>query len=214
MAKLFVYGTLKLGFSNHSHWMTGAPRISGSAAINGILLDGPGFPSLLDDKDEGICRVYGELYEVTEEHLNKLDILEGVSRGLYYRGDTMVVSKQYTGPCVAYYRKIAAGMTINRLRDGALCVPGGRWTMPKADPVTYADLKAHFRAIDKHAQPILPIPSTTVVSIAKPQTPEPSPVCVLPEPIIELGGHDILLAPYPAAEIAATPAVIATGGEP
>lgn len=72
--KVFVYGTLKKGYSNHRLLQTS--EYIGNGKIEGYEIYDLGFyPGIVpgDRKDE----VYGEVYEITEETLVHLDRLEG-----------------------------------------------------------------------------------------------------------------------------------------
>jgi len=73
---MFVYGTLKRGFSNHR--LMGQSKYLGKTLVPGLkMFSMGGFPGCIksgDNDDE----VIGELYEVTsEEVLQDLDWLEG-----------------------------------------------------------------------------------------------------------------------------------------
>src|SRR5689334_11772842 len=70
---LFVYGTLKQGFSNHDAFLKEAEYL-GEADIKGTLLDLKYFPGYVSDGD-GI--VHGELYRITKGQLVSIDHLEG-----------------------------------------------------------------------------------------------------------------------------------------
>ena len=75
--KVFVYGTLKEGESNHEFLSTAkflgkAETVAKYAMVNGI-----GFPFLLGYNKDGKY-VKGEVYEVDEDTKEMLDILEGV----------------------------------------------------------------------------------------------------------------------------------------
>lgn len=74
---VFVYGTLKEGLANH-HWMHGAKFIDdATTAKKWAMIDGGfGFPYLLRENEEGF-NVKGEVYEVDDDILTTLDILEG-----------------------------------------------------------------------------------------------------------------------------------------
>lgn len=75
---VFVYGTLRKNERNH-HLLSGATRIAEQAWTNGTLFNtDSGFPILKNSIDIDV--VYGELYEVNESQLARLDELEG-----YYR---------------------------------------------------------------------------------------------------------------------------------
>lgn len=81
---VFVYGTLKRGCSNHA-------SLRGQRFI-GIASTEPGFRLFSLGQYPGMVRweedpggVTGEVWEVDDDCLNHLDILEGVAEGLYRR---------------------------------------------------------------------------------------------------------------------------------
>src|SRR5690349_6262989 len=75
MPKLFVYGTLKRGFSNAKE-LDGASFEGRAATANGYELHiVSGYPALVRSESG---RVRGELYTVSVEHLRRLDVFEGV----------------------------------------------------------------------------------------------------------------------------------------
>jgi gamma-glutamylcyclotransferase (GGCT)/AIG2-like uncharacterized protein YtfP/cation transport regulator ChaC len=83
---VFVYGTLRKHERNHS-LLKHASLIAEQAWTNGELFDtGYGYPMLKPSKNQ---KVYGELYEVDQDQLKKLDVLEdyqvGRSDNLYDR---------------------------------------------------------------------------------------------------------------------------------
>lgn len=72
--KVFVYGTLREHESNHT-LLKDAVCLAKQCWTFGVLYDtGLGYPAMMTGKK---TRVYGELYEVNEEQLKKLDWLEG-----------------------------------------------------------------------------------------------------------------------------------------
>ncbi|MBS4219621.1 gamma-glutamylcyclotransferase [Bacillus sp. FJAT-49711] len=72
---VFVYGTLRRHERNH-HLLNGATSIAEQAWTNGILFNtNRGYPTLKNTNDIDV--VYGELYEVSESQLARLDELEG-----------------------------------------------------------------------------------------------------------------------------------------
>jgi gamma-glutamylaminecyclotransferase len=85
--KIFVYGTLKRGFHNNS--------ILGPSEFLGVRLtqrrftmyDGRQFPYVIP---EGNHTIVGELYEVDDKILERLDWLEGVKANHYKRMETPV----------------------------------------------------------------------------------------------------------------------------
>lgn len=84
MQLIFVYGTLKRGFSRHS-------AIANQRYL-GIAFSSPkysmfhisGFPALIEDSKDG-KEIWGELYEVSDECLMRLDEIEGVLHNLFQR---------------------------------------------------------------------------------------------------------------------------------
>ena len=72
---LFVYGTLRLGESNHRHLAGGLFRAVASTTAAYELVDMGGYPALLEG---GNTAVQGELYEVDAGHLTLLDAFEDV----------------------------------------------------------------------------------------------------------------------------------------
>lgn len=76
--KLFVYGTLRMHERNH-HLLNGSRCLAKQSWTFGKLYDtGYGFPAIVQDPNE--C-VYGELYEVSDDVMGHIDVLEG------YRGE-------------------------------------------------------------------------------------------------------------------------------
>lgn len=87
--KIFTYGTLKRGRTNN--------YILGSSEFLGVYLtessftmyDGRGFPYVIP---EGSSIISGELYEVSDKILERLDWLEGVNANHYKRIEIEVSS--------------------------------------------------------------------------------------------------------------------------
>lgn len=74
--KLFVYGTLCLGESNH-HVLKGATRYSEKASIHAVMYDtGCGYPAVELSESS---TVVGEIYEIPDHLWSALDELEGYS---------------------------------------------------------------------------------------------------------------------------------------
>ena len=68
---VFVYGTLKKGYSTHQ--LLKLAELQSGGTTPGIMLNLGAFPAII----EGRARVFGELYKVTPEILASLDRLEG-----------------------------------------------------------------------------------------------------------------------------------------
>lgn len=78
MYTVFVYGTLRKGESNHSI-IEEANLKEKHCWTTGELYDtGAGYPALFQS-GEGV--VYGELYEVDDKLLARIDVLEGFQEG-------------------------------------------------------------------------------------------------------------------------------------
>jgi gamma-glutamylcyclotransferase (GGCT)/AIG2-like uncharacterized protein YtfP len=81
---LFVYGTLKRGGSNHS-WLEGQRFVSEAATLPVFrLYEIDGYPGMIF-APEGGESVRGEVWDVDEACLARLDALEDVEGGEYAR---------------------------------------------------------------------------------------------------------------------------------
>lgn len=82
---VFVYGTLKRGYHNHS-WLKGASFVKEATTVKGYLLyDLGAYPGLVKAPNGQGKQIKGELFKVTQSILKGLDVLEGVAFGLYER---------------------------------------------------------------------------------------------------------------------------------
>lgn len=70
---VFVYGTLRRGFSNH-HLLAAARPLGGALTRERYALYLGEYPFL--SRDQALCRVAGEVYEVSQGMLMTLDALE------------------------------------------------------------------------------------------------------------------------------------------
>ncbi len=84
MQKLFVYGTLKRGCSNH-HFLLGQTYL-GDALTKPCyrMVNLGGYPGLVLDEAAGIA-IKGELWEIDADCLTMVDFLEDVANNLYAR---------------------------------------------------------------------------------------------------------------------------------
>ena len=117
MTSLFIYGTLMPGLRLETE-MHGA-RFMGPAQVPGRLFDLGRYPGLL----QGDGHVTGEVYEVDDEHLARLDGVEGVVPGdraesHYWREVVTVISGPLQGQPVQTY-------VYNRPVDGCTPIPHG-----------------------------------------------------------------------------------------
>lgn len=98
MSKVFVYGTLKKGQPNH-HWLTNTMNGAASYISNGttkikyplVISTRYNIPFLLNKPGIG-KNIKGEIYEIDDEMLSKLDILEDYPE-LYDRQIEQIVTK-------------------------------------------------------------------------------------------------------------------------
>jgi gamma-glutamylcyclotransferase (GGCT)/AIG2-like uncharacterized protein YtfP len=112
MTYLFIYGTLMPGLRLETE-MHGA-RFMGPAQVPGRLFDLGRYPGLLP----GDGHVTGEVYEVDDAHLARLDGVEGVVPGdraasQYWREGVTVVGGPLQGQPVQtyFYNRPVAGCT-------------------------------------------------------------------------------------------------------
>lgn len=80
--RVFVYGTLKRGLTNHGH-MAGQ-RFLGEArtAPRYRMVDCGGYPGMFAVAEGGLS-ILGEVWEVDAACRHRLDLLEDVARGMY-----------------------------------------------------------------------------------------------------------------------------------
>jgi len=96
MTKVFVYGSLKRGFGNHS-LLEHAKYLGNTETVNCAYKMHPlfgSFPAVTACTNDGYS-IIGELYEVDEQTLQSLDMLEG--NGSMY---TRYLTQVYDGPQV------------------------------------------------------------------------------------------------------------------
>jgi gamma-glutamylcyclotransferase (GGCT)/AIG2-like uncharacterized protein YtfP len=117
MTLLFIYGTLMPGLRLEAQ-MHGA-RFIGPAQVPGRLVDVGRYPGLLS----GDGAVSGEVYEVDDPHLARLDEVEDMVPGdraasQYWREEVSVLSGPLQGERVQTY-------VYNRPTDGCVPIPHG-----------------------------------------------------------------------------------------
>ena len=92
---LFVYGTLKKGLSN-SFLLNGETFLCDAVTTAGFTLYSLGdYPGMIAGTAEE--RVKGELWNVSDECLQRLDVLEDVEDGLYRREFIFVQGELWDG---------------------------------------------------------------------------------------------------------------------
>ena len=79
--RVFVYGTLKSGLSNHG-WLRGQKLLATTkTAACYRMFDLGGYPGMVESA-QGLA-IQGEVWEVDAAALQQLDVLEGVAEGEY-----------------------------------------------------------------------------------------------------------------------------------
>jgi gamma-glutamylcyclotransferase (GGCT)/AIG2-like uncharacterized protein YtfP len=80
--RIFVYGTLKRGLSNH-RCLAGQRFLREARTTPGYrLVDCGGYPGMFAAEGKGVS-VRGEVWEVDDDCRAKLDVLEDVAHGMY-----------------------------------------------------------------------------------------------------------------------------------
>jgi gamma-glutamylcyclotransferase (GGCT)/AIG2-like uncharacterized protein YtfP len=130
MTRLFIYGTLLPGLRLQAE-MQGA-RFVDTAQVPGRLVDVGRFPGLL----AGAGAVTGEVYEVDDAHLARLDGVEGMVRGdreasQYWREAVTVLSGTLQGQSVQTY-------VYNRPVDGYT-------------PIAHGDYRRYIREVGRES---------------------------------------------------------------
>jgi gamma-glutamylcyclotransferase (GGCT)/AIG2-like uncharacterized protein YtfP len=90
MATLFVYGTLMKGMRNHVYLERAQFLGEATTAPQYELMTNGSIPAMKDGKET----VKGELYEVDDETLQSLDVLEEVNTKLYEKREIEVAGKK------------------------------------------------------------------------------------------------------------------------
>lgn len=108
MHRVFVYGTLKRGFRNHRFLERATFLGEAYTVARYHMLDGH-FP-VLRDTGPGRMQIAGELYDVDERTLVKLDDLEDVASGMYQRIESEIaLSGEPDGTCSRAFVYIGCG---------------------------------------------------------------------------------------------------------
>jgi gamma-glutamylcyclotransferase (GGCT)/AIG2-like uncharacterized protein YtfP len=95
---VFVYGTLRQGGVRAMPDIFPDAKFIGNATVNGDLYDLGAYPGLL--VDESNSSVTGEVYEIDDEILNKLDDIEASSH--YWRKQVEVSLGNHKRTCWIY----------------------------------------------------------------------------------------------------------------
>eukprot|EP00747_Dinoflagellata_sp_TGD_P131647 gnl/TRDRNA2_/TRDRNA2_174992_c0_seq1.p1 gnl/TRDRNA2_/TRDRNA2_174992_c0~~gnl/TRDRNA2_/TRDRNA2_174992_c0_seq1.p1 ORF type:complete len:180 (-),score=25.37 gnl/TRDRNA2_/TRDRNA2_174992_c0_seq1:102-641(-) len=126
---IFVYGTLKRGFTNYKRYL-GVAEAAGKAKFLGCAETSESFllasratrgPVLMEPQiTEAEChRVKGEVYSVDDSTLQAMDLLEGVDKGNYYRRLVSVCMSGSAGPA----EEVEAFAYFHATDPALLCLP-------------------------------------------------------------------------------------------
>lgn len=113
MEKVFVYGSLKKGFQNHS--LLKESKFIGNAEISGYKMYNLGyFPGIVESDAKNIVK--GEIYKIDKNVETRLDYLEGIPH--LYRKE--YINTEF-GVCIVYVynRDVSMDEIIN----------SGEWTI-------------------------------------------------------------------------------------
>jgi gamma-glutamylcyclotransferase (GGCT)/AIG2-like uncharacterized protein YtfP len=116
--RVFVYGTLMRGGSNHRYLHGQRFVAEGETEPRYALYDLGGYPGMVETTDEP-ASVPGEIWEVSAECLAELDLLESIDEGEYAR----VWLKEVDAFCYLYQWPV----------DLASRLAGDRWSLPCAE---------------------------------------------------------------------------------
>lgn len=115
-AKLFVYGTLKSGFSNNRILTQFGGTFKVRDSICGYAMWDMGtFPALIECVAKA-STVWGEVWDVNQQVLDACDILEGVDNGFYKR---VVVTTSGKHEVFVYTREIGKLKFYPRVQGGS-----------------------------------------------------------------------------------------------
>jgi gamma-glutamylcyclotransferase (GGCT)/AIG2-like uncharacterized protein YtfP len=87
--RVFVYGTLKRGIQNH-HLLRGAEYVGNAYTIECFTMFNVGFPVIRTSESEEARSVFGEVYDVDDTILARLDRLE--NNGVMYDRKTVQIA--------------------------------------------------------------------------------------------------------------------------
>ena len=101
MQRIFVYGTLKRGCSNHA-FLAGQTFVGEAQTQPRYrLFDLGGYPGMVEVSEGGL-QIRGEVWDVDPACLSRLDVLEDVEGGEYARVLIAMDSPSLFGPVEGY----------------------------------------------------------------------------------------------------------------
>jgi gamma-glutamylaminecyclotransferase len=130
--RLFVYGTLRQGCTNH-HLVFGSRHLGPATTVEPFVMTtqkSRSFPYIFKHADLYAAPVKGEMYEINQEVLRRLDDLEGHPD--HYRRQQIRVKtpKEEILECAAYILEdpVLCEDIANGLGKGFVYVQDGDWT--------------------------------------------------------------------------------------
>lgn len=117
---VFVYGTLRQGGRNDIARYRPLPELMGRASIAGTLYDLGAYPGARLD---GAGTIHGEIYRITQEVEDELDVLEEVQSdgsGEYVKRELRVTGRDGGWQCLVYE------IQAERVRDAPV-IASGDW---------------------------------------------------------------------------------------
>ncbi|MCX7710971.1 MAG: gamma-glutamylcyclotransferase [Clostridia bacterium] len=120
---LMVYGTLMKEFENH--YVIEKSRFIGNAFTRGVLYHLPeGYPAVID----GTGTIKGEVYDIDEEILREIDMLEdyfgeGDERNLYNREKRYAQLESCESVMVYIYKYVK----LEEVKQVGIHIPDGDW---------------------------------------------------------------------------------------
>ncbi|MCP4319868.1 MAG: gamma-glutamylcyclotransferase [Hyphomicrobiales bacterium] len=126
MHKVFIYGTLKQGFPNHGAGLTSAAYVGRFRTVTAfpLVVGGKWFsPYLLDEPGQG-QRVYGEVFQVSDDGLATLDRMEGTDNPLGYRRISVVVVAAEDGTALEAWTDVKDRAMLDGIHSKALAEYG------------------------------------------------------------------------------------------
>lgn len=111
---VFVYGTLKHGFSNHFYYMTDSDYVDDAFTLEKHAMIGEGnhFPYVLGVNEAG-HHIKGEVYEVPASSLSRLDRLEGYPTHYDRVPTEVVLSNGEKITALMYVKKTVTAANLN-----------------------------------------------------------------------------------------------------
>ena len=111
---VFVYGTLKHGFSNHFYYMTDSDYVDDAFTLekHAMIGEGSPFPYVLGVNEAG-HHIKGEVYEVPASSLSRLDRLEGYPTHYDRVPTEVVLSNGEKITALMYVKKTVSEANLN-----------------------------------------------------------------------------------------------------